>query len=183
MNLKKGLSLIAFGFLFLLVDLHLTFNNLTITMTPDFVGWILLTMAFYEMGRYVNDKRYLVIISIIMAVLSGAYWLLELFKANIADNLSIVNTIMNIANDFYMYVLFGILVRIADNYGSRTRDTLSVLRYINLAVSIILLVIGFLINLENFRQFVWMITFSGVVALASAIASAIVLFRLKNEVA
>ena len=183
MNLKKGLSLIAFGFLFLLVDLRLTFNNSTITMIPDFVGWILLTMAFYEMGRYVNDKRYLVIISIIMAVLSGAYWLLELFKANIADNLSIVNTIMNIANAFYMYVLFGILVRIADNYGSRTRDTLSVLRYINLAVSIILLVIGFLINLENFRQFVWMITFSGVVALASAIASAIVLFRLKNEIA
>ena len=140
-------------------------------------------MAFYEMGRYVTDKRYLVIISIIMAVLSGAYWLLELFKANIADNLSIVNTIMNIANAFYMYVLFGILVDIADEYGSKTKDTISVLRYINLAVSIILLVISVLINLENFRQFVWMITFSGLIALASAIASAIILFKLKNEVA
>ncbi|MBQ9037053.1 MAG: hypothetical protein IJ115_06350 [Erysipelotrichaceae bacterium] len=118
-----------------------------------------------------------------MAVLSGAYWLLELFKANIADNLSIVNTIMNIANAFYMYVLFGILVDIADDYGSKTKDTISVLRYINLAVSIILLVISVLINLENFRQFVWMITFSGLIALASAIASAIILFKLKNEVA
>ena len=56
MNLRKGLTLIAFGFLFTLIDLNLTLNGKTLNVTPDFIGWILMYLAIDNLGDYADRK-------------------------------------------------------------------------------------------------------------------------------
>ena len=41
MDLRKGLSYVAFGFLFTLINFNLTVNGQAISITPNFIGWIL----------------------------------------------------------------------------------------------------------------------------------------------
>ena len=48
MNIKKAISLAAFGFMFVLVDFNLTLDGHTICVTPDFVGWILFYLAYQQ---------------------------------------------------------------------------------------------------------------------------------------
>ena len=77
MNIKKGISLIAFGFAFVLVNLTLTLNGRSICVTPDFVGWILFFMSFDLLGSYIADKAYMKWISLILAIVTGAIWMLR----------------------------------------------------------------------------------------------------------
>ena len=84
MNIKKGLSYVAFGFLFTLVNFNLTLNGGTLNVMPDFVGWILFFLAFDKLGTYISDKKYMKWISLILAVVTAALWILGMAKPEIA---------------------------------------------------------------------------------------------------
>ena len=90
MNIKKGISLIAFGFAFVLVNLTLTLNGRSICVTPDFVGWILFFMSFDLLGSYIADKAYMKWISLILAIVTGAIWMLKIAAPEM--NTSILTT-------------------------------------------------------------------------------------------
>ena len=66
LNLKKGLSFVAFGFFFTLINLNLTLNGAKLDVTPDFIGWILFFLAFDLLGTYVKDKLYLKWLSLVL---------------------------------------------------------------------------------------------------------------------
>ena len=58
MNLKKGLSLVAFGFLFTLVNLNLTFNgSMALTGTAAVLGVAALVAAIVTMVTLFKLKR------------------------------------------------------------------------------------------------------------------------------
>ena len=55
MDLKKGLTYVSFGILFTLADFYLSIGNFQINIFPDFIGWILLYLAFDKFGEYTEE--------------------------------------------------------------------------------------------------------------------------------
>ena len=80
MNLKRGLSLIAFGFLFTLMNINLTFNGFKINIMPDFVGWLLFFLAFGSLGVFAEGLKWLRWVALVLMVISAAFWALEILK-------------------------------------------------------------------------------------------------------
>ena len=182
MNIKKGLTLVAIGFLFVLVNFNLTLNGFKINVTPDFIGWILLTMAFYQLGSYVTGRKYFVYISLIMAIISGAYWVLQTFKPELLPAFDVIKIFMNIMDAIYMFVLFGVLKEIAHDYGSKREDAITTLRYINLAVNVAFAVLSAVATRMSIETLAAIVSIAGIIGLVAAIISAITLFGLEKDV-
>ncbi len=182
MNLKKGLSFVAFGFLFLLVNLNLTLNGTTVNCTPDFIGFILFFLAFDALGSYTQGKGYLKWISLLLVILSGAQWLLKTLRPELSG-FSLLNGVTALLSAVYMFLLFGILEAIAGDFNSPRESTLSVLKYVNLLVYVLLaffsLQSGTGISLNSASSLVLML---GAIGLVSAIVTLVVLFKLRNEI-
>ena len=77
MDIKKGISYVAFGFLFTLININLTFNGATVNIVPDFLGWILFFLAYDKLGSYMENRVYLKWGFLIMAVFKGVLWILD----------------------------------------------------------------------------------------------------------
>ena len=75
MNIKKGISYVAFGFLFTLVNFNINFPSVSINIMPDFIGWLLFFLAFDKLGDYVSSKPYLKWMALALMIVSGAVWL------------------------------------------------------------------------------------------------------------
>ena len=142
MDIKKGLSYVAFGFMFTLINVNFTFESGTVNLMPDFVGWILFFLAYDKLGTYVSDKQYLKWLSLVLACVNGAVWAAELFNPEL--NLGILNTVVGACQAFYMFMLFEALINIAGDFNSVRTEKLNTLRYFNLCIVIVLPVLGFL---------------------------------------
>lgn len=181
MNIKKGLSFVAFGFLIILVNLNLTLNGHTVNVTPDFIGWLLLFFAHDKFGVYTQDKGYLKWVSLILAILTGAFWVLDL--AGFDADITIFEAVANIVAAAYMYILFSILESVARDYGSENESTIRMLKIINLALFVILAVMGMFAE-KGISSNLYLGAFAviGAAALIAAVVTAVTLFRLKGEI-
>ena len=180
MDIKKGLSFVAFGFLFTLVNFNLTLNGSSLNVMPDFVGWILFYFAFDRLGTYISDKKYLKWISLILALLTAALWIFELAKPEL--NVDIFNTATTAAAAFYMFILFGVLENIAKDYNSSRTDTIRMLKILNLGLYIAFIVFALVYYFTRENTFAVITAFIGIVMLVAAIFTAFVLFGLRKEV-
>ena len=183
-QIKKGLSCAAFGFLFVLVNFNLNLNNLSVNVTPDFIGWILFFLAFDRLGKYTADKKYLKWMSLLQVILTGAYWVLSIARASsdgAAQAADILRTITTMIATVYFFIFFGSLVDLARDFNSPRADTLYFLRYFNLIVDLALFMVSLFFILTGTVSATITLIF-GVAALVAAIATAVVLFRLRNDV-
>lgn len=180
MNLKKALSLIAFGFLFTLVNINLTLNGATVNVMPAFVGWLLFFLAFGHLGSYGEGKTYLKWIALVLAVITGFIWLMELAGSEL--NTSILSWPVQLLTLVFMYLLFVILEQLAKDYGSALSSTIRSLRILNLILyaAFLLLSVGVVVLQNvNFAVFPLLIGFA---LLVCAVVTAVVLFRLRREI-
>ncbi|MBQ1827358.1 MAG: hypothetical protein II126_05235 [Erysipelotrichaceae bacterium] len=180
MNIKKGISYVAFGFLFTLVNFNINFPNVSINIMPDFIGWLLFFLAFDKLGEYIADKPYLKWTSLVLMILSAAIWL-EAFVRTGAD-LNILKTAITVVSGIYMFILFGVLEKIAEDYGSAQKSALGFLKYFNVILSlgfVILAVAGG--KTENGLLLLLAATI-GLVAIVAVIVTAVILFRLNSEI-
>lgn len=180
MDIKKGLLYVAAGFFFTLVNLNITLNGSTFNLTPEFVGWILMFLSFEKLGTYVEDKRYLKWISLILAIVTAAMWLMALIKSEVS--VFPVNTIASLMAAFHEFVLFGCLQKIAADYGSKRADTLGMLRIINLVLYLGFTVTGFLTAIGRSAGYAAIFTLFGACALVAAVVTMVVLFKLNREI-
>ncbi len=180
MNIKKGLSYVAFGFLFALVDFNLTLNGTSINITPDFIGWILFFLAFDKLGTYVEGKKFLKPLSLILIILTAAQWVLDIAKPEL--NVSILSTAAGILAVIYYFILFGCLEKLARDYGSEKEGTLRTLKYINIVLYILLLIFALLFSRTPGTAYALLFALVGVLALVAAVVTAVVLFRLRKEI-
>ena len=180
MNLKKALTFIAFGFLFTLVDLNLTVNGSQINFTPDFIGWVLLFMAFDNLGDYVKDKIYLKWLSLILTVVYAVIWFLDFAKPELSTDL--IKTPAAIGSTIYMFILFGVLGKVAHDYGSKRESTIRMLKILNLVLYVAILVLSLFIHSEEDTVIAMIMIVLGAAIIVCAIITAVVLFKLKNEV-
>ena len=180
MDLRKGLSYTAFGFLFVLVNFNLTAGNRTVNIMPEFVGWILLTLAIDRLGKYTENRRFLKVIAIVMLVYTAAEWLLNITRPGL--NLSMFRTVANILGAVFDFVIFLSLEEIARDFGSPRESSIRTLRIMMLVLNIAIVAIVPLYNVLKLEIFALLFTVLGVVALVAAIVSLFVIFKLRSDI-
>lgn len=126
MNIQKALSFIAFGFLFTLLNININ----SINFTPSFIGWILLFLAYDNLGKYNEDKVWLKWTALALAVLSLAVWILGLTNPDFSTR--ILDAIISVVSAVYLYFLLGMLENVADDYGSGLSKKLHNVKLVNL---------------------------------------------------
>lgn len=178
--MKKALTYIAIGFLFTLVDFNLILNGKSINIVPDFVGWILFYIAFDKLGKYVSDKKFLKPCSLVLAILNGALWLASI--VDIGADLSIVSTIVSILGAVYMFILFGALENVANDYAPEKKDTIKYLRYINIIIVLVLNIGVFMFSLTQSKATALIVTIFSFIGLFAAIFTCVALFQLANSI-
>ncbi|MBQ1521221.1 MAG: hypothetical protein IIZ74_00480 [Erysipelotrichaceae bacterium] len=179
MNIKKGISYVAFGFLFTLVNFNLTINSVSICVTPDFIGWLLFFLAFDKLGTYISDKSYMKWIALVMMIITGALWLGGIVKPDL--DMDILKTIVTVCSCVYFFILFGVLEKIADDYHSAQKSTLGFLKYFNILISLGFVVTALIGGMMQSELILGLSAVIGIVALVAAIVTAVVLFKLRKE--
>ena len=184
MNLRKALSLIAFGFLFLLVNFNLTVNNApALNLTPDFIGWLLFLLAAAPLGSYAEDKGYLKWIPAVMLVVTAADWALDVFKPELrSDNFDRLMTLCNLVSAVYLFLLIGVLEQVARDCGSPREQTLHTLKYLSVGLELAIFLLAWLTIATGSTLLAAIMLGAMVAALVVAIVLAVVLFRLRNDV-
>lgn len=179
MNIKKGISYVAFGFLFTLINFNLNFDTVSICLTPDFIGWILFFLAFDQLGNYISDKPYMKWMALALVIVTGAIWLGEIVYPEI--EMGILKTIVTVCQCVYMFILLGILEKIAEDYHSAQKDTLRFLKYFNVLISAGFVVTALIGGNTQSEAVLILSAVLGIVALVAAIVTAVVLFKLNKE--
>ena len=183
MQLRKAISLVAFGFLFIFVNFNLTFNGTAINIMPEFIGWILMFLAFAPLGSYMEGKRYMQWIPIIMAVFTAVFWILGIVKPELENPVvSAIQTILNIVSAIYWFIMFTVLEKLADDCGSNKSSTLHIIKILSLVLYIIITVVAFFIGEGNFGFMATIFAISGIGLLVLVIVALFVLFGLRKEI-
>ena len=180
MNLKKGLSLVAFGFLFTLVNLNLTLNGSALNVMPDCIGWFLLFLAIDCLGDFASDKKYLKWAALVLAVFTAAFWLLDVAQPELVPG--VLKTIVSVAEAAYMFLLFGVLEKIAHVYAPQREGTIRTLKILNVALLAGFVLIGLLAAVNGSLALTGTAAVFGVAALVAAIITMVTLFKLKREI-
>lgn len=184
MNLRKALSLIAFGFLFLLVNINLTFNgDAKLNLTPDFIGWLLLLLAVAPLGSYAEGKDYLKWLPALMLVVSAADWVLETLSPELrSGGFGLIMTLGNVVSAVYLFLLITVLEQVARDCGSPKEQTLHTLKYLSVGLELAAIPLAWLTAAAE-STLLAVITFGVMAAaLVVSIVLAVVLFRLRKDV-
>ncbi|MBR3151726.1 MAG: hypothetical protein IKF18_05015 [Erysipelotrichaceae bacterium] len=177
-DISKGLTLIAFGFLFVL--LNITINDLSIT--PSFIGWLLFYIAIPYLGEYTEGKDYLKWAALILTIVTAVQWVLEITHA--AANIESIKTIVGLVNAVFMFILLGVLENIArDNKCEALEGRLGALKIVNIVSYLGTLAFGMLYSVSRTDLFALLAFACGVVAIIAAIVTCFTLFKLKKEIA
>lgn len=180
MDIKKGLTYVAYGFLFTLININLNFNGTSINIIPDFVGWILFFLAYDKLGTYTNDKSFLKWGFLIMAVYTGVTWILGFTSSEM--DLGIINTVFGVLSTVLMFILFGSLEMVAHDYDPAREQTIYMLKMLNLVLGIVFVVFGLIMAGTQSNIMGVLTILIGVALLVLAIYTAFVLFKLRNAV-
>lgn len=180
MDIKKGIKYIAIGFLFTLVNLNLTFSDVAINFTPDFVGWILFYLAFDKLGTYAEDKQYLKWTSLVLAIFYAVIWIFGIVKPDV--NIDLLEDIVSIVSVVYTFILFGILEKIAHDHAPLKEKTLRVLKYINVIFYAAFLICGLITVYSKSEMMAVPTMVFGVACLVAAVITCLTLFKLSKEI-
>ena len=183
MNLKKAISYAAFGFFFILVNINLTLSGGTINITPNFVGWILMFLAFVPFGTYMEGKTYMHWLPLVMAVFTGALWLLSIAEPGMENPLlSVLQAVLNIVELVYMFTLFGILEKVADDCGSSKSSSLRMIKLLMLVLYLVVTVFALLTRYTESTALAAVVLVCGMALLVLMIIALFVLFGLRKEI-
>ena len=127
-----------------------------------------------------EEKSYLKWISLIMIILTAVRWVMDIFMPEI--NINILITVSAIISAVYMFMLFGVLEKIARDYGSQRESTLHMVKILNLALYIAFALLGLLTLVTESMEIGTLTLIVGIAALVTAIITLVTLFKLKKEI-
>lgn len=182
MNIKKGIRLIALGFLFTLVNVNLTSGNTKINITPDFIGWIMIFFGCGMLGDYVKGKPWYKWGAFLLAILSAALWVTELIDFNLNFDVKYLEIGTTVATTLYILLILGLLQKIGKDYGSALTGNLGVLKIVYLVVYILFQAVSLFIDTLPLEVLSIILTIAGGAALVTAIITCIILFRMSIEI-
>lgn len=109
-NLCKGLSYAAWGYFFLNFDLHLG----TVSILPQFAGYILLCLAVEKLAGERRDLLLLRPLCILLAVWSGGDWLLSWGGGDIDGHVLFLDLLVAAAELYFQYQFLTDIAALAE---------------------------------------------------------------------
>ena len=179
MKLNKGLRLIAIGFLFTLINLNITTNNHVINFTPDFIGWILICAGLGNMKNETGSVLMYQVCAVVLAVVSLGLWVAKLIFPKY--DLSIYESVAGLISTLFIFALLSLLEKVARKYHSTHSNDLKVLKFVYLIVYILFQATALTAQILPMEVVAVVATIVGIGALITAIATAIILFKLSFE--
>ncbi|MBR2578350.1 MAG: hypothetical protein IKE38_05390 [Erysipelotrichaceae bacterium] len=179
-NITKGITLVAVGFLFTLVNINLTINTLKVNITPDFIGWFLFFLAFDNLGEYGKGKEYIKWLSLILTIAVAALWILGIVRPDI--KIDLYKTIVSVLSAIYIFILFGMLSKIAEYYGSSKASTINFLKYLNIILILLFAGVAYYGAYKQSTALLGTAAIFGIMALVSAIVTCVTLFGLRKDI-
>ena len=143
MRLKKGMTLIAVGFLFITFYIRIILKGSVLTLPPQFVGWILLVLAYPKIVKYTSYSVSLYWIPLVLAVYSALDWVLGLL--NLALALPLLTAAAGILVIVYLVKLLGCLEFLARDYARNLVPRVHTLKVLYLSLMITMNVFSFLL--------------------------------------
>lgn len=181
MNIRKALSYICYGLLITVFNININFNDTSIlNLLPEFIGWIILFLAYDFLGHYVSNKPELKPLAIVLAVIGGISWIMQLTNGQYAD-LTLLGIVRNLCSAYFIHKLCDVMEEIAADCGSLRGPTINMLKNINLVCELTLAFIGFLSMFTNPENLAVIVIIVGAVALIAIIATVITFFGLRND--
>ena len=179
MNIKKALTFIAVGFSLAVLDIHITIGSASVGILPAFLGYILLYLAYDQLGPYVEEKKYLKWVALILAIFYILVWVGEIFNKEEYETISgligAVKQSLHIVSGVYFFLLFSVLEVIAQDYNVPKLKRFRRLKFINFGAVVFSAFLAFIVELVPF-VFTAIVVISG--ALVAAIAIIITIFVL-----
>ena len=179
MDLKKGLSLVAFGFLFTVVNLNLTLNGTTVNVMPEFIGWLLIFLACFKLGSCTADRPYLKWLALALAMLHAVAWGCAIPKPEL--DLGPLANIYTVLSAVCMFFLLEALEKLARDLGSPRERALSVLKILDPALLLGFLAAGLAGGYTGSESLSLLTVLLGIAALIAPVVTAIVLFMLRRD--
>lgn len=178
-KLKKSISMIAVGFVFTLVNINLKFGDTTVNVMPDFIGWLLYFLAFDGLGEYGKGKEYMkwaALPIMMMNIVQYAYTFI-----NPEAELTILNTVTNLCEVVYLFLLLGIVEMIAEDIGSGQTERIHTVRYLIVAAELFILLFTIFMKKVGISEAVVVMTVA-IVLFIVMILTMIALLKLRKEV-
>ena len=181
MDIKKALSYTAIGFLLTLIDINLTMNGQSVSVTPDFIGWILFFLADDKYGTFMRGKEYLKWCFLIIAVIRAFQWVVTVFQLSV-ELPGVVTIIIGIAEAVIMFLFFGVIEEVTRNYDPDRASTVNLLKIINLVLLLALTLLGVQALMQMSVALAVLVAVLGIAALVAAIVTCVVLFKIRKTV-
>lgn len=178
-NLKKAISFTAFAFLFIFVRFNLTINGATVDIMPDFIGWLLLFLAFDRLGDYGRGKEYLKWSAFVMMIATVVQFAFDVGRPD--QTHQILDTVINIQQAIYIFLYLGIIEVVAEDVGSTRSDRIHTLRIVTLALDVFLILIGLFAARIDVPTVITVLA-AGTASLIVLIMLLLALFKLRKEV-
>ena len=181
MDLKKGLTYIARGYLFVLLDfsLDLTDIRVSIDILPDFIGWFFIFIAIDCLGEYITDRSFTKWTAIAMVILT----ILEIFiwPEDESAGITILYVLIDVISTACLYTILGAVEKIARDFESPRETTIRKLKGFLIVKLVVDQVIGIL-GPSLLGEATLLIIAILIVELIYSISIAVNLNRLRDEV-
>ena len=181
MDLKKGLTYIARGYLFVLLDfsLDLTDIRVSIDILPDFIGWFFIFIAIDCLGEYITDRSFTKWTAIAMVILT----ILEIFiwPEDESAGITILYVLIDVISTACLYTILGAVEKIARDLESPRETTIRKLKGFLIVKLVVDQVIGIL-GPSLLGEATLLIIAILIVELIYSISIAVNLNRLRDEV-
>ena len=175
MNVKKGIRLIAIGFVFTLINLNINFNAQSINIMPDFIGWFIIAFAFSYMGSFKKGSGWLKWGSILLGLISAGLMIAEFIFPKY--DFTLYKSGASILEALIIFFLLKLLEKIGRSYGSGLVGDLKILRYVYLVVYVIFQALSLCSGFLPVDLFTTLVSLCGIIALLTAIITMLVLLR------
>ena len=179
MELKKRIRLIAVGFIFTLININVNTGRMTINIMPDFLGWLIIAIACAKKDENMKNPMY-TIGAVILSLCEAALLVYRIVypKRDIALYTSAISFISLI----YVFPLLTRIEKIAKKNGYDKVSSLRILKYLYTITYILTIALGLAQNLLPADLLAILLTICGLIVLAVAVLTIVVLFGMSARI-
>ena len=135
-KLCDAVKLIAWGFVFIFLD----FNINTVSLLPNWVGYILLLRALPALSEDEASAKLLHPLGVALAVWDGVLWAGNLFGVTVESYtvITVIGYIITVISMYFNFQLLTNLATAAEKYGCRQSGNIICLRTVNTVLILVL---------------------------------------------
>ena len=133
--MKTGIRLIGIGLILTLININVTSGKTQFNLTPDFIGWIFVSIGCVKLGEYVKRRPQYVGGSILLALSELALFVVDFIYPK--KNFSMYQGIVVLLEMLYVTMLLSLLEKIGKKENYDRTDSVRILKYVYVIICFI----------------------------------------------